>query len=119
MHVVQHVLGDSHIFENARCRKVLSDFDLHIAKVSLACYPLALLLVWVVRLGRPRCAPFQSAIPVVRGEWFALVPLGGAVGVDVINVGEIDLEPRRSCFLVVGSKVRRSRAILHTVLRSR
>jgi hypothetical protein len=36
----------------------------------------------------------------VRGEWFALVPLGGAVGVDVIDVGEIDLEPRGSFFLV-------------------
>lgn len=99
MHVGQHVLGDSDIFQNASCRKVLGDFDLHIAKISLACYPLALLLVRIVRLGRPRCASLQSAVPIVRSKWFALVPLGGAVGVDIIYVREIDLEPRRSCSL--------------------
>lgn len=51
-----------------------------------------LLLVRVVGFGGPGRAAFESAVPVVRDEGFALVALCGAVGVDVVDVGKVGSE---------------------------
>lgn len=75
-----------------RAREVLGDLDLDVAEIPLPCGPVALLLVRVVGLGRPRGPALQPAVPVVRDEGFALVALRGAVRVDVVDVREVGLE---------------------------
>lgn len=71
---------------------MFGDLDLDVAQVSLAGDALALLFVRVVRLRGPRWAALEPAVPVVRDEGFALVSLRRAVGVDVVDVGEVGLE---------------------------
>jgi hypothetical protein len=116
MHIGQHVLRDGHLLQYTGSRKVFGDFDLDIAEVSLPCYALALFLVWIIRFGCTRCATFQPAIPIVRGEGLAFVSLSGAVGIDIVDMGEIDLKPV-TC-LVAESRWERSKIIILTVLRS-
>lgn len=72
--------------------EVLGDFDLDIAEVSLAGGAFALLFVRVVGFGGSGRAAFESAVPVVGDEGFALVALCGAVGVDVVDVREVGSE---------------------------
>jgi hypothetical protein len=75
---------------------VLCDFDLDVAEVALPGYTFALLFVGVVGLGRAGGSAFEAAVVVVRDEGLLLVVLGGAVGVDVVDVREVDLESTSS-----------------------
>lgn len=75
-------------------REIFCDFDLDIAEVALAGCALALLFVWVAGLGGSGWAALEAAVPVVRDEELAFVFLGGAVGVDIVDVGEVGLESK-------------------------
>jgi hypothetical protein len=82
--------------------EVLRDLDLHITQISLPRNALPLLLIRIRRLLRSRRSTFQAAVPVVRHEALALVPLGRAVRVYVVNVREVCLEPiMQSVFLLI------------------
>lgn len=85
-------VAGSRVEHDLSSRRVLGDLDLHVAQVALPRRPLALLLVGVVRLGRPRRAALHPAVPVVGDKGLALVALRRAVRVDVVHVGEVRLE---------------------------
>lgn len=74
--------------------KVLGDLDLDVAEVSLSRGAFPLLLVRVVGFGGSGGSAFQSAVPVMRNEGLALVALGRAVRIDIVNMGKVGLESR-------------------------
>lgn len=78
-----------------RAGEVFCNLDLDVAEVALARDAFAFLLVRVVRFRGSGGPALEAAVPVVRDERLAFVFLGGAVGVDVVDVGEVDLESRR------------------------
>ena len=79
-----------------RRRVDLDDLDLDVAQVARAGHALALALGRVVGLGRARGPADEAAVPVVRDEAVSLVPLRGAVRVDVVDVREVGLEPAQA-----------------------
>jgi hypothetical protein len=77
---------------NPAAGEVFRNLDLDVAEISLSCRTLALFLGRVVGFGCPRRPAFQTTVPVVGYKWSALVALGRAMGVDIVNVREIGLE---------------------------
>lgn len=75
--------------------EVLCDLDLDIAEVPLAGNTLSLLLVRVRRFLGARWSAFQSTVPIVRYESLALVPLGRAMRIDVVDMRKVCLEPAK------------------------
>lgn len=80
------------LLRQLRAVKVLGDLDLDIAEVALAGYALPFLLVGVCRFLGTGWSAFETAVPVVGYEAFALVALGRAVRVHVVDVREVGLE---------------------------
>ena len=78
--------------ESGCAREIFCDFNLDIAQVPLSgCTP-ALLLIRITAFGSPRWSALEPAIPVVADERFALVLLGAAVRVDIVDVREVRLK---------------------------
>ena len=76
-----------------RSLEILSDLNLHITQISLSRRSLPFLLRGVLGFWSPRRAAFKAAVPVMTNEGLALVFLGGAVGVYVVNVWEVCVVP--------------------------
>lgn len=74
-------------------REVFGDLDLDVAQITLSSLPFAFLLVWVLRLGCTRRSAFHPAVKVMGNQGFALVFLSGTMGVNIVDVREIRLEP--------------------------
>lgn len=72
--------------------KELGDLDLDIAEIALAGDSFPFLLFGIGRLFCAWRAALEAAVPVVRNEALALVSLGGAVRVDVVDVRKVGLE---------------------------
>ena len=72
--------------------KVFGDFDLDITQVSFSGCASAFLLVRIATFGCTGGSAFEPAIPVMANERLALVLLGAAVRVDVVDVGKVYLE---------------------------
>lgn len=73
----------------------LRNLNLHITEIPLPRRPLPLLLPGIITLRCPRWTAFESTVPVVRYEGLAFVFLGGAVGVYVVDVGEVGMVSAR------------------------
>lgn len=80
-----------------RCRSwfVFCDLYLDVAKITLTSHTLTLLLVGIVGFGGAGRTALQATVPVVRYEGLALISLGGAVRVNVINMGPVCLKSDR------------------------
>lgn len=76
-----------------RAREVFCDFDLDVAEIAFPCDPFALLFGGIVGFGGTGRSAFKPTVPVVRYEGFPLVLLCRAVGVYIVDVRKIDLEP--------------------------
>ena len=72
--------------------EVFRDFDLHVAEITLASHSFPLLLVRVCGFLCAWRTALETAVPIVRDKSLALVFLGGSMGVDVVNVGEVGLK---------------------------
>ena len=72
--------------------KPLGNLDFDITQAQLALLALASLDVGIAAFLRPARAALEAAVPVVADEGFALVFLGGAVGVHVVDVREVGEE---------------------------
>lgn len=75
-----------------RTGKILGDFDLDIAQISLSCRSSALLLAWIVCLRCARWSALQSTVPVMGHEGFAFVPLRGSMRINVVHVRKVGLK---------------------------
>lgn len=73
--------------------EVFRDFDLHVAEITLASHTFPLLLVRVCGFLCAWWTALEATVPVMGDESLALVFLGGSMGVDVVNVGEVGLKP--------------------------
>lgn len=72
--------------------EVFGDFDLDVAEISLSSGTFTFLFVGVVGFRGSRGSTLQSAVPVMGDKGLALVSLGRAVGIDIINMGKVSLK---------------------------
>lgn len=74
-------------------REVLRDLDFHVTQVAFSSDSFAFLFVGIIGFGCPRGTAFQATVPVMRDKWFAFVFLRRSMGIDIVDVREINLKP--------------------------